>query len=161
MRKDVSKRFHQASQVRSPIAGNKLTWDPSLVAESLQLALSPSVENPILDTRPSSVGVLFGLVPVSADLLHQVVLGSLGLGLRLPAFGLEEGAQFSGIPAAVRGDDVVVPVLLHKGFQVLAVCGSGVRDGVVREPAFELGLMPLVVYCDDGLSVLIDYGATG
>ena len=37
--------------------------------------------------------------------------------------------------------------VLHQVFQILAVGGGGVGDIVVRQPALQLGLVPLVVCC--------------
>lgn len=82
---------------------------------------------------------------MGANLLHEVVLGSLDLALGLLALGLQEGAELSGIPAAVGSHDVVVPVLLNEALKILAVGRGRVRDGVIREPALKLRLVPFVV----------------
>lgn len=126
-------------------AGEQRTRNAVLVAEGLQLALGPSVKNPVINTGPGAVGILLGLVPVALNLGNQAVLGTFGLLLGLLALGLEEGAQLGGIPAVVGLDNIVVPVLLNDALQVLAVSWSRVRDVVVSEPALQLRLMPLVV----------------
>lgn len=122
-----------------------------LVSKGLELALSPGVEDPVADAGPGLLGIILGLVPVGLDLLDEAVLGGLSLAGGLGASGLQEGAQVGAVPALVGGDDIVVPVLLDQRLEVLAVRGRRVRDVVVREPALELGLMPLVVDCETGI----------
>jgi hypothetical protein len=63
------------------------------------------------------------------------------------SFGCQVGRELVGIPTAVWGGNVVIPVVLYEVLKIFAVRGSGVRDAMVREPAFELGLVPFVVRC--------------
>lgn len=102
-----------------------------LVGESLQLAVGPSIENPILDIIPGLVGILFGLVPVVLDLLDQAVLGRFDISLGLLTLGLQVLAKLDGVPAVVRSHNVVVPVLSHQSLEILAIGGGGVGDVVV------------------------------
>lgn len=112
------------------------------------MAVGPSVENPVTDVAPGGLGVLLGLIPVGANLADKAVLGSFGLSLGLLALGLEIGRELSSVPRAVGLNNIIVPVLLYEALEILAVGRAWVRHGVIREPALQLGLMPLVVDCN-------------
>lgn len=118
-----------------------------LVAESLELALGPRVQDPVLDVEVGILSLVTSLVPFALNLRDQRVLVGLGGGLGLDALSLQILLQGVCVPRVVGRDDVVVPVVLDQLLEVLAVGGSGVGDIVVGKPALELGLVPLVVGC--------------
>lgn len=118
-----------------------------VVAESLELALGPGVEDPVLDGDPGGLRLILGLVPGTLHLGNESILVLLGRLLGLDALLLQVGAELVSIPRVVRRDDVGVPVLLDELLEILAVGRSGVGNVMVRKPALKLGLMPLVVRC--------------
>lgn len=73
-----------------------------------------------------------------------VLLGTL---LDLLTLGRNVGLQLVGIPAVVWSGHLVLPVVLDKVYKILTVGCSGEGDIVIREPSFELSLVPLVVSC--------------
>ena len=73
------------------------------------------------------------------------VFGLLSGTFGFDTFGLQVCLQLLGIPALVRTDGVVLPVLLDQILQILAICWSRVGDVVVGEPSLELSLVPLVI----------------
>lgn len=83
-----------------------------LITEGLELAISPGIKDPVLNTRPARLGIVLRLIPVGLDLGHKAVLAGSGFLLSLLALSLQEGGQLGSIPAVVRGHDVVVPVLV-------------------------------------------------
>lgn len=129
------------------------TRNTVMITESLELAIGPSIEDPILDARPRRLALVLSLVPNVLHLLDQRVLAGGGRILGLNALELQVLLKLGGVPAAVGGDDIGIPVLLDELLQLLAVGGRGIRHVVVRKPSLQLGLMPLVVCCETGLSV--------
>lgn len=63
-----------------------------MVAESLELAVGPAVEHPVLGAEPSVLGLVLGLVPQTLDLREERILGSSGTVLGLDALLLQVGA---------------------------------------------------------------------
>lgn len=116
-----------------------------LVAECLQGALGPGVQNPVLGVRPGLLSLVSGLIPRVLDLGDQSILAGVGVGLRLDALGFEICTELLGVPGLIGCDDVVVPVLLDQVVELLSVSGGGVWDVIVGEPALELCFVPLVV----------------
>lgn len=49
-----------------------------LVGECLQLAIGPSVENPVPYANPGLLSIVLALIPVGLDLIEEAVLGGLG-----------------------------------------------------------------------------------
>jgi len=76
------------------------------VAKGLELAVSPGVEDPILDIAPSALSLVFSRVPNVLDLLHEGVLVGLGGLLGLDTLLLEVVVELVGVPALVGRDDV-------------------------------------------------------
>lgn len=122
-----------------------------VVAESLELGLSPRVENPILDAGVGSLSLVVGLVPRTLDLLNKRVLVRSGGILDINAFLLEVGGQLGSIPVLVGSSNVVVPAAANELLQIPAVSGSWIGDIVVGQPSLKLSLVPLVVGCWWGL----------
>lgn len=116
-----------------------------LVGEFLELAVGPGVEDPILHIDPSLLGLVAGLIPGGLNLADEGVLVSFGALLSLDALVGEPGLEVLGGPRVVGLDDVVVPVGLDELLEILPIGGSRVGDVVVRQPALELRLVPLVV----------------
>lgn len=116
-----------------------------VIAERLELALGPGVEDPILDAGPSRLSLVLGLIPSSLDLVEEVVLvrGSGVLGL--DALELQVLAELGRVPVLVGRHDVGLPILLHQLLEVFAIGWGGIRDIVVGKPALELILVPFVV----------------
>lgn len=50
-----------------------------------------------------------------------------------------------GIPVIVWRCNLGLPVVLNEVLKILSICGSRVRDIVVRQPSLELGFVPFVV----------------
>jgi hypothetical protein len=125
-----------------------------LVGEGLELAVGPSVEDPLLDVGPALLGLVTGLVPRGRNLADERILVGLSALLGLDTLGAQPGLQVLDGPRVVGLDDVVIPVLLDQRLEVLAVGRSGVGDVVVGQPRLELGLVPLVVGCGKGRSAL-------
>ena len=115
--------------------------DVVLVAEGLELAVGPGVEDPALDVAPGLLRLVLGLVPRVLDLGDEALLRVVDIA----ANGLEVVAQVGGVPVLVGGHDVAVPVLADQGLEVAARGGRRVGDVVVGEPALELSLVPFVV----------------
>lgn len=153
-----------AGGVEERIAGaGRRVRDAVVIEERLELGLSPAVpcqsgansalvtqldlrvKDPLLGVAVSLVGLVGSLVPDALHLREQAILVLLGTLLDLLALAAEVALQLVCIPLVVRLGDVVLPVLLHEVLQVLAVGWSRVGDIVVRQPALELSLMPLVV----------------
>lgn len=116
-----------------------------VVTERLELAVGPSVQDPILDTGVGILGLVLGLVPGLLDLGNQRVLVCLCGILNFDALLLKVFAQLLVVPLLVRADCMVFPVVLDELLEILAVGGSWVRDVVVGKPTLELGLVPLVI----------------
>lgn len=105
------------------------------------------VEDPALSVSVSLVGLVGSLMPGILHLDDEAILVLLGTLLDLLASRSQVVGELRGVPIGVGLDDVILPVLLNKVGQVLAVGGSRVGDVVVGEPALKLSLMPLVVSC--------------
>lgn len=105
------------------------------------------IEDPVLDVVVGTRRLILGFVPVRLHRRNQAVLVLLGTLLGLLALGAQVGLELLRVPAVVGLGDLGVPVVLDKVLQILAIGGGGIGDVVVREPALELGLMPLVVGC--------------
>ena len=103
------------------------------------------VEAQVLNIGIGLVGRLFGLGPVSLDLLSEALCVLLGALLRLLALEAQILLECRGVPAGVGRDSLVVPVGLDSRLEVLAVGRAGVRNAMVTEPALKLRLVPLVV----------------
>lgn len=106
----------------------KLTRDAILVGECLQLTVGPSVQNPVLDTGPGSLGLVLGLVPGTCDLSRESITVALSTFLDLDTLQLQVRGQLLDIPLLIRRDSIVVPVLLDKVREVLAVGGGGIGN---------------------------------
>ena len=119
-----------------------------VVAKGLELTLGPGVQDPILNTVVGILSLVLGLVPGLLDLGDQGVLVCLSRVLDLDTLLLEVAAQLLSIPLLVGTDCIGFPILLDDLLEILAVCGSGIRDVVIGEPALELGLMPFVIRWD-------------
>lgn len=87
------------------------------------------------------------LMPVRLDLADKAVLVLLSALLDLLARACDVVLELLGVPSVVGLGNLVVPVVLDKVDEVLAVGRGGIGDIVVREPSLQLGLMPLVVSC--------------
>ena len=116
-----------------------------VIAERLELAVSPAVEDPVLGAQPSVLGLVLRLIPESLDLVDERVFGGSGAVLGLDTLLLEIVVQLLRVPAAVGGDSIGVPVAMDELLEVLPVSRCGVGDAVVREPALQLGLVPFIV----------------
>ena len=68
----------------------KHTWDAVAVAESLQLTVSPGVQDPILGISRCLSGTVLNVVPVSLDLINQSLERFIGMCLDVSALGLQE-----------------------------------------------------------------------
>lgn len=113
------------------------------------------VEDPVGGVAVGLIGLLGSLVPGILHLDDKAVLVLLSALLDLLAGGGQVALELLGVPVAVGLGDVVLPVLLNKVGQVLAVGRSGVGNVVVGKPALKLSLMPLVVCCAASPSVRI------
>lgn len=102
-----------------------------VVAERLELAVGPRIQNPVLRIDKRVLGLVFGLSPDRLDLRDQLILVLLSVVLRFDALELEVRSKLVYVPAVVRLDNMVVPVLLDAIVQVLAVCRRWVRDVVI------------------------------
>jgi hypothetical protein len=80
------------------------------------------------------------LLSEALDILLSALLGLLALDSQVVGERL-------GIPARVRADNLVVPVVGNRLLERLAVRRARVGNAMVREPALKLRLVPLVVYC--------------
>lgn len=118
-----------------------------LVGKRLQLAVGPAVEDPVLGAGPSGLCLVLSLIPRVLDLGQKGILAGLGTLLGLNALLLQISAQLIRVPVLVGRDGVALPVLLDQTLEILAIGGRRVGDIVIREPALELRLVPLVVYC--------------
>lgn len=103
------------------------------------------VEDVVLDGAVGIRSLVVGGGPSSLDLLKQAVLVLLGSLLNLLTLGSEVGRELVGVPGVVWASDVVVPVLLDKVRELLAVGGLWERNVVVGQPPFKLSLVPFVV----------------
>jgi hypothetical protein len=121
------------------------TRDTVLVSKGLELAVSPAVEDPVLDVDVGVLSSVLSLIPRVLNLSKKGVLVGLGAFLSLNTLLLEVGRELVRIPVLVRGDSIAVPVLLDQVLEILAVGRGRVWDVVVRQPTLELSLMPLVV----------------
>lgn len=104
------------------------------------------VENPVLDIGVALVGGLLSLRPCSLNLLNQrfgVLLGAL---LNFLALEGQIVVQSLSIPAIVRRNNLVVPVVLDQVLKILTVGGGGIRNVVIGQPTLKLRLVPLVVH---------------
>lgn len=116
------------------------------------------VKDPVLNTAVGLIALLSSLVPEVLDLRDQCVLILLGTLLDLLALGGDVVLQLGGVPGVVWLDSVVLPVVLDKVLEVLAVRGCWVWNVVIRQPSLELGLVPLVVCCTASELVRRDSG---
>lgn len=98
-------------------------------------------------------------MPGILHLDHEAVLVLLSALLDLLAGGAQVVGQLGGVPAVVGLDDIVLPILLDKIGEILAVGRSRVGDVVVGKPALKLSLMPLVVSCSASPSVRMCFNA--
>jgi hypothetical protein len=110
------------------------------------------VEDPVLNVAVSLVGRVLSLVPVGLDLLGEALRIVLGALLCLLAASGQVVGEGLGIPRCVGVDNLVIPVVGDGLLKVLTIRRTRVRDVVVRQPALELRLVPLVVDC---LSMLV------
>jgi len=132
----------------------KLTRNAMVIAESLELAVGPGVQNPVLDAGPGLLSLVLRLVPVGLDLADEVIAAGLGRILGLDALLLQVGVELVGIPVIVGRHNIRVPVLLHQCLELLSVRRGWVGNIVVRKPALKLRLVPLVVSCRGGKKIL-------
>ena len=120
------------------------------ITESLELTIGPSIQDPVLDAEPRLMGNIFGLVPVGFDLIDEGIFGRSGIVFCFLALVFQVLAQLGCVPAVVRGNDVVIPILSNEVLQILAISWSGVWDVTVRQPSLEFRLVPFVVCCGRG-----------
>jgi len=118
-----------------------------MIAEGLELTVGPGIENPVPTVGVRRLGLVLGHVPRGLDLGDQRIFVLVGRVLGLETLELEVGRELFRVPVPVRGNDVVIPVLLDELLQVSAVGGGRVGDVVVREPSLQFRLVPLVVSC--------------
>lgn len=126
-----------------------LTWDAVMIAERLELAVGPRVQNPVLHTEPGVVGLVLRLIPGTLDLVDERVLGGTGRVLGLDTLLLQVLSELGSIPLLVGSDHLVIPVGLNELLKLLAVRGCRIGDVVIGKPSLELSLVPLVVGCED------------
>lgn len=81
------------------------------------------VKDPVLNAAVSLVGGFLGLSPVDLDLLSEALSILLGALLGLLALGGQVVGQGLRVPAGVWADDLVVPVVLDRLLEALAVRG--------------------------------------
>lgn len=79
------------------------------------------VEDPFLDATIGLVRRVLSLGPVDLDLLSEALDVLLSALLRLLALESKVVLQRLGVPAVVGSDDLVVPVVLYRVLQILAV----------------------------------------
>lgn len=82
-----------------------------MVAESLELAVSPGIQDPVLDTAVGVLCLVLGLIPRTSDLRNQRVFVRVGRILDVDALLLQVRRQLVSIPVLVRGDGIGVPVV--------------------------------------------------
>lgn len=124
---------------------HRLTRDAVTITERLELAVGPRVQDPVSGVQPGMLGLVLRLIPVVLDLGDQRILVVSSGVLGLDALLLKVTAQLLGIPAVIRSNGMVIPVVGHEFLQILAVSGRRVGNVVVGEPALQLSLMPSVV----------------
>lgn len=105
------------------------------------------VKDPILNTGPRVLGLVFRLVPIVLDLSNQAILVGGGGILGLNTLQLQVGGELARVPVAVWLGDFGLPVVLDKILEVLAVCWCRVWDVVVRQPSLKFGFVPFVKNC--------------
>lgn len=110
---------------------SELTRNAMVIAESLELAVGPAVQDPVLGALPSVLGLVLSLVPEALDLIDERILGSGGAVLGLDALLLKVVVQLLRVPAAIRGNSIAVPVALDQFLEVLTIRRCGVGDAVV------------------------------
>lgn len=119
------------------------------VAEGLELAVSPRVQDPVLHVEPGVVSLVLRLIPDTLDLVDERVLGGTGRVLGLDSLLLQVVGELGSIPLLVGSDDLVIPVGLDELLELLAVRGCRIGDIVVGKPSLELSLVPFVVGCQE------------
>ena len=105
------------------------------------------VEDPVDRVGIGFRHLLFGIGPARLNLGNETVLVLLGTFLNLLASGGEVLLELSRVPAVVWSQNFVIPVVFDEIFQVLSICWGGIGNVMIREPSFQLGLMPLIVSC--------------
>lgn len=131
-----------------------LTRDAVEIAEFLELAGTPSVQDPILDVEICRLGLVLGFVPGFLDTADQSVTSFFVGDLDFQTLELEIVCKLVAVPVMERLKDVVSPVLLDKILELLTIRGSRVGDIVVIQPLFQLVLVPLVVGWRDMLGMI-------
>jgi len=116
-----------------------------VVTERLELAVGPGIQDPVLHIAPGGLCLVLSLVPIAPHLGEKRILACSSRVLGLDAFLLEVLVHLGGVPVAIRGDDVDVPVLLHELLELPAVGRGRVGHVMVREPPLELRLVPFVI----------------
>lgn len=116
-----------------------------LVSKSLQVAIRPGVQNPVLNVGPGRLSLVLGFVPAGLHRGDQAVFVRLSSLLGLDTLGLQVSLQLLVVPVLVRRDGIGIPVLLDQVLEILAVGRGGVGDVVIREPSLQLSLVPFVV----------------
>jgi hypothetical protein len=118
------------------------------IAEGLELALGPGVEDPVLDVAPALLRLVIRLVPGALDPGDERVATLFGRLLGLKALLLQIVGELFCVPRLVGLDDVGIPFALDELLEIFPVGGGRDGDAVVRQPPLKLRLVPLVVGCD-------------
>lgn len=118
------------------------------IAESLELIISPGVEDPVVGVDPALLSLVFRFVPGALDLGDEGVPRLVSRFLSLKALLLQIAGELLGVPFLVRLDHIRLPILLHQLFEILPVGRGWIGDVMVGQPPFKLGLLPLVVGYD-------------
>lgn len=116
-----------------------------LLGWGISLHTGPAIKDPMFNTVPSFLCLVFSLVPAALDLSDQAIFVVLCRFLNLETFLLNVRLELRGVPFVVWGDNVALPVLLDKIFEKFAVSRGWVGDVIIREPSLELGFVPVVV----------------
>ena len=103
------------------------------------------IEDPILHVIVSARRRVRRLSPIAFYLIDKTGFVRFCGFLRISTLGLEVGLKLRSLPIGVGRRNFIVPAALDQIFQIGTVCGSWIWDIVIREPSFELSLMPLVV----------------
>lgn len=71
------------------------------IAEGLELAVGPAVQNPVLDIGPGGLSLVLRLVPVALHLADERIAAGLGGILGLDTLLLEIAIKLGSVPAVV------------------------------------------------------------
>jgi hypothetical protein len=85
-----------------------------MIAECLELAVGPSVQDPIFDVGPGAPSLVLRLIPDALDLVNEIITALAGRILCLNALLLQITTELVRVPILVGGNHMSVPVLLHE-----------------------------------------------